>query len=141
MMWRGCMDSRAKLTKFLFGALVLCMVFLGQAVAQQSIKGQVLGGGAPIANSRVTLYAVTAGEPKRLAQTKTDKQGQFEVRAIGTPADSSLYLIPFGDEPKLSAGGDNPAIGLIAVLGGKPPAHVVLNEMTTVASVWTSAQF
>ena len=29
----------------------------------------------------------------------------------------------------------------MAVLGSKPPAKVVINEMTTVASVWTHAQF
>ena len=39
------------------------------------------------------------------------------------------------------AAGDNPAIALITVLGSKPPAKVVINEMTTVASVWTNAQF
>ena len=37
--------------------------------------------------------------------------------------------------------GDNPAIALLTVLGSKPPAKVVINEMTTVASVWTHAQF
>ena len=39
------------------------------------------------------------------------------------------------------ASGDNPAIALLAIVGGNPPASVVINEMTTVASVWTSAQF
>ncbi len=29
----------------------------------------------------------------------------------------------------------------MAVLGSKPAAQVVVNEMTTVASVWTNAQF
>ena len=29
----------------------------------------------------------------------------------------------------------------MAVMGNKPPANVVINEMTTVASVWTNAQF
>ncbi len=37
--------------------------------------------------------------------------------------------------------GNNPAIRLLAVIGGKPPAHVVINEMSTVASVWTHTQF
>jgi hypothetical protein len=37
--------------------------------------------------------------------------------------------------------GDNPAISFLAVLGSSPPANVVINEMTTVASVWTNAQF
>ena len=38
-------------------------------------------------------------------------------------------------------GGDNPAIALLTVLGNKPPTKVIVNEMTTVASVWTNAQF
>src|SRR5208337_5194312 len=38
-------------------------------------------------------------------------------------------------------GGDNPTLAFLAVLGGAPPAHVTVNEMTTVASVWTNAQF
>ena len=37
--------------------------------------------------------------------------------------------------------GDNPAIALLTVLGNKPPAKVVINEMTTVGSVWTHNQF
>src|SRR5262249_45282294 len=37
--------------------------------------------------------------------------------------------------------GDNPAIALLSVVGRKPPAKVAINEMTTVASVWTHNQF
>src|SRR5215467_1753387 len=137
------MDFRASFaTNLTLAALALSTLFLaGRAFAAESIKGQVLGGGAPIANSKVTLYAATAGEPKQLAQTKTDNQGQFEIRVTGAPRDSSLYLLAFGGEPKVRGGGDNPAIALLAVLGSKPPANVVINEMTTVASVWTNAQF
>jgi hypothetical protein len=137
------MDFRATFaTNLTLAALAISSLILGgRALAAESIKGQVLGGGAPIANSKVTLYAATAGEPKQLAQTKTDNQGQFEVRVAGASPDSSLYLLAFGGEPKARGGGDNPAIALLAVLGSKPPAHVVINEMTTVASVWTNVQF
>src|SRR5208337_103926 len=38
-------------------------------------------------------------------------------------------------------GGDNPALAFLTVLGGAPPAKIVVNEMTTIASVWTNAQF
>src|SRR5215470_324310 len=136
------MNLRAVPRKLTLAGLALSSLFLtGRALANETIKGQVLGGGAPIVNSKVTLYAATAGEPKQLAQAKTDNQGQFQVRVTRAPAGSSLYLIAFGGEPKVRGGGDNPAIALLAVLGGKPPAHVVINEMTTVASVWTNAQF
>ncbi|HKF20011.1 MAG TPA: hypothetical protein VKE93_00505 [Candidatus Angelobacter sp.] len=129
-------------TSLTLAVLGLSGLILGQrAFAAESIKGQVLGGGQPIGNSKVTLFAATAGEPKQLAVTKTDNHGQFVVQVSGVPPGSSLYLLAFGGEPKARGGGDNPAIALLAVLGSKPPAHVVINEMTTVASVWTNAQF
>src|SRR5215813_4079333 len=136
------MNLRAVPRKLTLAGLALSSLLLARrALANETIKGQVLGGGAPIVHSKVTLYAATAGEPKQLAQAKTDNQGQFEVRVTRAPVGSSLYLLAFGGEPKVRGGGDNPAIALLAVLGSKPPAHAVINEMTTVASVWTNAQF
>jgi hypothetical protein len=68
--------------------------------------------------------------------------GRFELRAKETQdKDAVLYLIAKGGEPAVSKGGDNPAIAFLAVLGGKSPAKVVVNEFTTLASVWTNAQF
>ena len=52
-----------------------------------------------------------------------------------------LYLVATGGEPKAHGSGENPAIALIAVVGSKPPAHVVIDEMTTLASVITHTQF
>lgn len=119
---------------------------LPQSVAeaqQPAISGQVLGAGAPIANSTVTLWAASPGAPAQLAQTHTDADGRFTLPASAAPGgDVSLYLVAAGGQPTANKGsGENPAIALMSVLGGKPPAHVVVNEMTTVASVWTHAQF
>lgn len=114
--------------------------FAGRAGAEDVIKGQVLGGGQPIANSTVTLWEASAGVPKQLSQARSDGDGRFELRNPGTNADTSLYLIATGGEPK-SGGGDNAAIALLTVLGNKAPATVTINEMTTVASVWTNNQF
>src|SRR5215469_11697558 len=121
--------------------LAIMTAFAQSALAQANIKGQVLGAGAPISQSTVTLYAATADESRRLAETKTDSEGRFELRSNRVPAESSLYLLAMGGEPKARGGGNNPEIALLAVIGSKPPAHVVVNEMTTVASVWTHAQF
>lgn len=113
------------------------------AAAAVRIEGQVQAGGGPLARSEVTLWGASAGEPKQLAQTRTRADGQFELRAKETSdKDVVLYLIAKGGEPSVGkGGGDNPAIVFLAVLGGKPPARVVVNEFTTVASVWTHAQF
>jgi streptogramin lyase len=130
--------------KLTLAVLAVCsLVVAGQAFAADSIKGRVLGGGAPIAKSTVTLWEASADAPKQLGQTKTSDDGRFEVRAKGEHGDAILYLVATGGVPKASraAGGDNPAIALMSVLGSNPPASVVINEMTTVASVWTGAQF
>ena len=128
----------------LFVAVVIFSLPLAGAVgATESVEGQVLGAGAPIAISTVTLWAASADAPRQLAQTQTGDDGRFTLSVGGSGSeDSILYLVAKGGEPTARSGsGDNPAIALLAVIGSKPPAHVVINEFTTVASVWTNAQF
>ena len=110
--------------------------------AAVSLRGEVFGGGAPIAGSTVTLWAASAAVPKEIAHARTGADGHFSVNAPVQGKDTSLYLIAKGGTSSANkAAGDNPAIALIAVLGGTPPATVTINEMTTVASVWTHNQF
>lgn len=105
-----------------------------------TIEGQVLGGGAPIAKSTVTLYSATSGAPGQLGQVQTDDTGRFSL-SVGDGS-GMLYLVAAGGEPAAGLrGGENKAIVLLAVLGAAVPSHVVINEMTTVASVWTMNQF
>ncbi len=105
------------------------------------IKGQVIGGGAPIAESTVTLMQASAGAPRQLAQTKSDGNGNFAIHGTGAP-DSSLYLVATGGISAANkAAGNNPAIALLAVLGSEPLPRVAINEFTTIASVVTHAQF
>jgi hypothetical protein len=91
----------------------------------------------------VTLWATSEKAPSQLAQVKTDANGQFLISVEQSPdKDTSLYIVAAGGEPAANkAGGNNPAIGLITVLGNTPPAKVMINEFTTVASVWTNNQF
>jgi hypothetical protein len=137
------MGFRTWFQKLALGAFVASSLFLVEfAFAADSIRGQVLGGGAPIANSTVTLWEAGADAPKQLAQTKTNDDGRFEVRTKGAGRDTSLYLVATGGEPRANkSGGDNPAIVLLSVLGNKPPENVVVNELTTVASAFTAARF
>ena len=113
------------------------------AAAAVHIEGQVQAGGGPLANSTVTLWEANAGDPKQLAQTQTGSDGRFELGTDETPsADVSLYLVAKGGVATVNKGSsDNPAIALLTVLGNTSPDKVVINEMTTVASVWTNAQF
>ena len=116
------------------------MLSAGSALAA-TLNGQVLGGGAPIANSTVTLWAASTSAPKQLAQTKSGADGRFTLNAPAAQG-TSLYLIAQGGQSAANkAAGNNPAIGLMTVFGAKAPGKVTINEMTTVASVWTHNQF
>ncbi|MDX2086905.1 MAG: hypothetical protein SFX73_03595 [Kofleriaceae bacterium] len=109
--------------------------------AAPAIEGQVLGAGAPIAGSTVTLYAASAGMPKVLGQARTGADGRFRIATPGPiGGDVSLYLIAKGGQAAADrTRTENPAIALLAVLGNRPPPRIVINEMSTVASVWTHA--
>jgi hypothetical protein len=106
------------------------------------LAGVVLGAGAPIVKSTVSLWQASADEPRKLAETQTNERGEFDLPGSAAQGDTSLYLIASGGEPKAGqAGGNNPAIALLAVLGQQPPQRVVINEFTTIGSAWTHAQF
>jgi streptogramin lyase len=106
------------------------------------IAGQVMGAGAPIAESSVTLYAAGAGDPQQLGQARTGADGLFSISTPSMPSNSVLYLVAKGGRPTANATtGENAAIALITAVGAQPPARVTINEMTTIATVWTHNQF
>jgi hypothetical protein len=131
--------------------LMICLGFIaglmslasGPVAAAVRIAGQVQAGGGPLVNSTVTLWVANTADPRQLAQTRTDSDGRFQIDSQETiGADGILYLIAKGGEAAVNKGsGDNPAVALLSVIGNTPPSTVLINEMTTVASVWTHAQF
>jgi hypothetical protein len=107
------------------------------------VKGQVISGGAPVERATVTLWAATAVAPVQLGRTATDADGRFAINSAGASAkDASLYLIAErGKSSAVKTGDEDDRMALMTVLGSEPPSSVVINELTTIASVWTHAQF
>src|SRR5262245_31303743 len=116
---KPALDRTGVAVAFVISGLLLS----GPACAANSTTGQVLGAGAPIASSTVTLWAATAGDPKQLAETRTGADGRFSLEVPATTgSDSSLYLVAKGGQPSASkASGDNPASALLAVVGSSTP--------------------
>ncbi|HKD16250.1 MAG TPA: hypothetical protein VKG23_00175 [Thermoanaerobaculia bacterium] len=123
--------------------LALIILFLAlTASAQTGISGRVQAGGKAVAGSTVTLFAATASAPARLGETKTDAKGAFQLNPGAAPAGSVLYLVARGGTPDARPDrSDNEGLAFLAILGSTPPKSVTINEFTTVASVWTTAQF
>ncbi len=119
------------------------LAWVAGAATADALEGKVLGGGQPIANSTVTLWAASAGAPAQLAQTRTGADGRFTLNAPGARGkDATLYLVAKGGTPKAAANkGANDAIALVALLGTSSSQSVTINELTTVASAFTAAQF
>ena len=112
------------------------------AATADALEGKVLGGGQPITNSTVTLWAASEDGPQQLGQARTGADGGFTLSSTAPASAATHYLIAKGGQSQANAqGGDNPAIVLMTVVGGNLPATVTINEMTTVASVWTHALF
>jgi hypothetical protein len=140
------MMLRHQHTKVLASACLLLVAFTASAMLSSvsafaaQIHGQVTGGGAPIADSMVTLWAAGTGAPRQLEQTQTGPDGRFTLNADAQGANA--YITAKGGRPTANAAAQsNPAVVLLAVLGSTPPDNVTINEMTTIASVWTNTQF
>src|SRR5215469_3204970 len=76
------------------------------------IGGMVEAAGKPVAGATVTLYAAGTGAPTKLAESKSDNRGAFQLNGKKAPADSVLYVV---------AKGPNDVPALLSVLGSTPP--------------------
>jgi hypothetical protein len=123
--------------------LLLAGMHAKSTFCSEHLSGEVLAAGAPIAASTVVLWEASSHVPRKLGEAKTNNQGQFEIRnTAARGADSFLYLVATGGIPKVQkSSADNPAIALLTVIGNKLPGKVIINEFTTIASVWTNTQF
>ena len=115
----------------------------GAANAAVRIDGQVQAGGGPVADFDRDVVGRERWRAQTTGARENKDDGSFSLATDETPGPGvSLYLVARGGVASVNKGGGaNPALAFLAVLGGAPPAKVVINEMTTVASVWTNAQF
>ena len=123
-------------------AISAALISLSAAAAER-IAGRVEAGGAPIAGADVSLWLAGPGAPQQLGKAKSNDDGSYDLSFAEVKDDAGvLYLLAEGGEAQQAATkGPNPAISLMATLGPKPPEQVTINELSTVASVWTAAQF
>lgn len=124
-------------------AIAFVTTVFAQTASAEELVGKVSGGSGPIAQSAVTLWAAIEGAPTKLSETRTGDDGAFGLDFdIQKAGGGILYLTARGGEPTVGGSREaNPAIALMATLGASAPNEVTINELTTVASVWTGAQF
>ncbi|HEX5498193.1 MAG TPA: hypothetical protein VFX03_03160, partial [Thermomicrobiales bacterium] len=137
----GLAAGAVSLTRFAPGQSAAAAARAIQIPAQ--LQGQVLGAGAPIAAATVTLWEASAGAPKPVAQTRTDAAGRFLFAAVGDAGPEAIrYVVAMGGTLMAhAAAGEQPTLALMTLLGPTTPPFVTINELTTVAAVFTAARF
>ena len=121
------MANWRKASAFLLASCVMLLFGASWSFAQPlHVAGQIAAGAGPVANSTVTLWAASSGQPRQLGQTKSNGAGQFEFTVDPAPgSDVSLYVVAKGGVASADkSGGDNPSLALLSALGGAPPAKV-----------------
>jgi hypothetical protein len=68
------------------------LVWASGPAAADTLKGKVLGGGQPITNSTVSLWATSAGAPQQLGQARTGSDGSFTLNSTGGTGAATPYL-------------------------------------------------
>lgn len=112
--------------------------------------GTVMSGQKPVSGSSVQFYAAGntgyGAAPTALLSSAvtTDSSGAFSIATYTCPSPSSqVYLVAEGGNPGVA--GSNNSLALMSALGTcgnlANSASVVVNELTTVASVWALSQF
>jgi len=127
------------------------------------LSGHVLAGSTPVAGAAVSLYAAGTGgygsaatlvniNPSSTTSTTsvtTGNDGSFTIPAGYTCSSQSslMYLVATGGNPGLT-GSSTPNNGQLAMMTALGPcgglsstASIVIDEVTTVASVWALAPF
>ncbi len=114
-----------------------------------------MGGQQPVVGASITLWQVNtngSGATSMLISPVTsDANGNFSITgdypngSSNCTASTQVYLMGTGGNPGLSPGTNNGALALMAALGPcnalTSSTFVVMNEVTTVASVWALQQF
>ena len=107
-------------------------------------NGTAHGAFGPIAGATVTAYkaGITGFGTGAVAITSaiTNNEGAFTFTSGTCNTGDAIYYVSRGGN---AGGGVNPAIALMSEVGlcESLPATVVINEVTTVASVYALAQF
>ncbi|HTV07713.1 MAG TPA: hypothetical protein VMD97_01555 [Candidatus Aquilonibacter sp.] len=118
-----------------------------------TVNGRVHGGQQAVVGAQIQLYVAgdagnaSASSPLLNTTVLSGDDGGFSITGdYSCPSSTSqVYLVATQGNPGLGAGGNNPALAMMAPLGScgnlSPTQFIWINEVTTVAAAYTLAPF
>lgn len=119
---------------------ILIAIAFGLACSEQEASAATLRGtvqtgvGAtriPLSKVKVTLYEAAGSRARKLGQAKTDSAGQFEIDSPSSQTSSLFYATA-----DVGLG-----VTFLSVFGPSLPPTITINELSTVAGAYSTAQF
>jgi hypothetical protein len=118
-----------------------------------TLSGRVHGGQQPVTGATIQLYAAGSGgygaaaTPLLTTAVQSGAGGSFSITGDYTcpSASAQVYITAIGGNPGLSGQVNNAALSMMSALGPcsnlTASTFININELTTVAAVWTLAPF
>ena len=108
-----------------------------EAASESKLHGIISLMGEPVSGASVTLWEARSGQdPRQIKMFSSSKNGEFKF-SIMKKQGIVHYLVAEGGKIH---GSPSKQLAMLTVLGGQESNTVVINEMTTVGSVWPNAQ-
>ena len=134
-------------SRLIIESLLLSVLSLGVAACtgvgnatgdhSSSLKGSVSLMGKPVDGAAITLWQASGGkEPKQLKTLSSGKDGAFSI-SISPKEGAVHYLVATGGRVN---GEEAKRLSMLSVLDDEVAESVVVNELTTVGSIWPNAQ-
>lgn len=133
-------EPRRQAHRAIFIGALLLALFVPHAARAGMFSAMVVGAGNPIVGSTVTVYAAGSSAAVVVGSGQTDSSGALSITISNPSGSAVLYAIATGGD---AGHGTNPAIALMSAFGtaSNYTSPIVINELTTVATVWSLRSF
>lgn len=106
----------------------------GQSGGPSKVEGVVEVGGDPSPGWTVELYASGPDGIELMASDTSDGSGTYRLGARPAVKNADVHYV-------MATRGTTDTMVVALGPASEMPAHVVINELTTIASIWTNARF